>query len=113
MNKDKFIWEVLGHHWHDYEWVPYGNAFPWQCSCGHHTYSPNDWTDNPDFTTDAGKVLLFREMMGREDWAEFLSIIGTKIRITEPCTLVDIDFITDTTGKFKDAVFDYLKEKAK
>ena len=64
--KNRLVWKWLGHCWHMVD------PALLRCKCG--VKGPSA---NPDFTTDSGAVLLLRELMKREDWQDFLSIIGS------------------------------------
>lgn len=57
MSRDKEICKELGICWHEWDIDIY---HPTGCSCGK-SYFP-DCPENPDFTEDAGKVQLLREI---------------------------------------------------
>ena len=75
--------------------------------------------DNPDYAADPCEVL--KVMIAREDWPEFQKNIGdverTIIEGDGRKTLVNptirIDYITDETGKLRDAAIKFLEEEAK
>ncbi len=58
---------------------------------------------NLDFTTDAGKVQLLREIMNRDTWQLF------RYDILLRDDRVIIGYITDTTGKLLDAVLEFSR----
>jgi hypothetical protein len=89
-SKNRELAELLGLTWHE---VTDQTMLHDLCSC-------RDWDCkeiNPDFTTDAGKVGLLRLMEKREDWPK----------------VIRIDYITNTTGKLRDAAIEFLKEGRK
>jgi hypothetical protein len=64
-----------------------------------------------DFTTDSGKIELLRLMMKRKDWPEFLDKVGWCSR-WEKHSYLYIDYLTDTTGKLRDAALEWLRKEA-
>ena len=87
IRKDKFICEKLGICWH--EWVEYKCRF-----CGEF-----DCVENPDFTSEAGRVQLLKLIDNIHEWNLHLRSIWPHIVI---------GWIKDDTGKFRDAVFEWL-----
>lgn len=72
------------------------------CECG-----SKGQINVPDFTSDTGKVQLLRLMMEREDWDAFqirINVVG-KTKYGH----IWIDYITDTTGKLRDACLEWLR----
>jgi len=125
MNKDRDIVLELGGCWHE-------RISSRLCSCG---FVPTGFEiieshisyNNPDFTSDVGKVQLLREMEKREDWSEFLHSIledhtndgndATGIYFNVPDSwimlhLFSINLILDTTGKLQDAAWEWLRKEA-
>ena len=128
---------LLGICWHNMEYVPAieGNTREWwKCSCGKCFAKVGEAlqhiSDNPkpDFTSDAGKVQLLREMMKREDFDIFIKTVGsikccvsaTYTRadappITEVCVwgmpVVRVDLILDTTGQLAKAAIEHLEKE--
>jgi len=97
MDKNKELAELLGLCWHE-------------CN-----YTVCDYcTENPDFTSDAGKVQLLRLMMERDDFEDFFDHIKgsfyNQIHLRKE-NMIPLDYITDTTGKLRDACLEWLKEK--
>ncbi len=116
-DKNRQIAEKLGMCWHkvvdqqpyEIDGVSVGSLFI--CSCGMKLYGEvvafHERMSNPDFTSDPGKVLLLREMMKREDWDKFITsdyvgLTGSKGRA------IYAKLITNTTGKLRDAVWEFL-----
>ena len=68
-----------------------------------------------DFTTDAGKIMLLREMQKRKGWYEFCRLVGVpehKYRNGEISTyLVEARYILDTTGQLRDKCIDFLNRR--
>jgi len=108
MNRDKDIAKALGLCWHEITGYV-GNDIP-SCSCGENLYG-NTVHKNPDFTSDAGKVQLLREMMKREDFYEFMvkSSIGIGYK---SYNWIGINYILDTAGKLRDAAWEWLYGKS-
>ena len=82
MDKNKDIVLALGGCWH--ELIPYDKD-GYKCSCGFETYYGGLYGDhergnpNPDFTSDAGKVQLLREMAEQPElYYDFLGKLTSK-----------------------------------
>jgi hypothetical protein len=84
---------------------------------GHHT--PDGTfvhTSYRDYSSDDGKVQLLRLMMERKDWTSFNVFLGCRVHDSGSVddNFVDVSYITDTSGKLRDACLEWLrKEKAK
>ena len=117
MKYNKDIVLALGGCWH--ELIPYDKD-GYKCSCGFETYYGGLYGDherenpNPDFTSDAGKVQLLRELSKREDWHEFICyMIPVKNYDSYILSAIDIvKYILDTTGKLRDQAIKWLREEA-
>jgi len=100
--KNGEICKLLGLPWHEVKEVHDMGMFGYSiCICG----KKDCYEHNPDFSTDAGRVQLLREMMKRDDWEDFLESVGgvnrgfnfaektadqiTILYITEPDLLID------------------------
>jgi len=104
--RDKAIWEGLGHKWRECQEC---EEHPDDGMCS--LMLINSCRFNPDFTSDAGKVGLLREMMKRRDCIEFVYQINNyeAYRDDEPIyDKISIDLITGSSGKLADAVYDWL-----
>ena len=120
MNKDREIVEALGGKWHSHisqKFMDEDNYFG--CSCGNFFPSfvaikQHIGRKNPDFTSDAGKVQLLRELSKREDWHEFICyMIPVKNYDSYILSAIDIvKYILDTTGKLRDQAIKWLREEA-
>jgi hypothetical protein len=102
--RDKAIWEGLGHKWRECQEC---EEHPDDGMCS--LMLINSCRFNPDFSSDAGKVLLLREMMKLEDWQEFVNHLikdGEAYGIGDALLMALL--ITDSSGKFADAVYDWL-----
>ena len=111
MDRNRELCELLGICWHERVC-----DLTMKCTCGDfHSLSAGPFPDNPDFTTDAGKVMLLREMRKREDWFEFLNEHGDRYRIYDGDQIkedmIPVDDILDTTGQLLDKAITFLKEK--
>ena len=80
MNRDRDIVEALGGKWND-------------------TYRCDEDNNNPDFCSDAGKLLLLREMRKRTDIERFYQSCA---KVFTPYLVDDVDM---TIGKFLDIYF--------
>jgi hypothetical protein len=93
MDKNKQLCELLGIQWYDL--------------AGPGVY------DNPDFTTDAGKVELLRLIRKQKDWYYFVKQmdIGLVRRnpIGERFTLLNTEYILDTTGLLLKAAVEWME----
>jgi len=87
MDKNKQLCELLGIQWYDL--------------AGPGVY------DNPDFTTDAGKVRLLRILRNGDDWHKFAKFCG--FDEIQANSLFRIDYILDTTGLLRDKTITFLK----
>ena len=87
MDKNKQLCELLGIQWYDL--------------AGPGVY------DNPDFTTDAGKVRLLRILRNRDDWHDFAKFCG--VDEIQANSLFRIDYIFDTTGLLHDKCIEFLE----
>jgi hypothetical protein len=65
-----------------------------------------------DFTTRYGIVYLLEVMMGREDWSEFADlkcfVVGQSAG--EAKYYIPTDYITDKTGKLRDACLEWMRK---
>ena len=92
MDKNRELCELLWIPWHEHN-----------TDC---MYSPC-YKSNPDFTTDAGKVMLLRTLRDRGDWHDFAKSCGVdEIRAN---SMFRIDYILDTAGQLRDRAIDFLK----
>ncbi len=110
MNINKELAELLGIVWHDtvstYPLDPKDTKY---CETCQEYIGESRKHDNPDFTSDSGKIALLREMMKREDVDDFLrSITGG---ITSPERMIFAYYIIDNTGKLAIAARDFLKRR--
>jgi hypothetical protein len=100
MDKNRELCELLGICWHEPIATPDGESI--RCICGKiHWW--RGYPDHPDFTTDAGKVMLLREMRKQEDWKKFYNSLHWS-------TFAE-DYILDTTGLLRDKAIAFLKER--
>jgi hypothetical protein len=97
--RDKAIWEALGHCWHIRTLI---NG-PTHCKLCNQTN-----TFNPNLTSDAGKVLLLREVMKLDDFYLFRRYIVDRCLGGDDETDYFLTYITDTTGKLMNEVFDWM-----
>jgi hypothetical protein len=94
---NKRLCEKLGICWHEQV-----DGQTLQCKhCGNPMLFP--WQQHPDFTTDAGKVMLLREMLKRKDWPEFYRSLKWSVFVE--------DYILDTTGQLRDKCIDFLNRR--
>jgi len=112
MNKDKDIVEAFGGCWHESTFQTMNRKTPggkrWQDKAFICDKCGKRHAVNPDFTTDAGKVQLLKEMRKRVDWHLFVHEIGKCNSGHFYSDYVEIDYITDTAGKFRDATWKWL-----
>ena len=107
MDKNRELAELLGLCWHEWD-NPVLHGQMYQCVlCGIVADIP--W--HPDYTSDAGKVQLLREMEKREDWLSFLNKVGLGGSYRRRFSIY-IEYILDTTGKLRYAVIEWLKKEA-
>jgi len=114
MNLNRKIHEALGLKWgHDYHVLEaYDDSVVYTAQC----LKCRDTRDSdliveeaacpadPDYTSDAGKVQLLREMGKRKDWEDFdRSITGHNSALA-------YILILDTTGKLAQLALDWLGE---
>ena len=125
MNEDlnKELCELLGIVWHEMK-IKIGDRVYNQCLCGFFADSSNDAKkhvkeNNPDFTTDSGKVQLLREIRKR-DWVGLIEKIGMRYhpaysqsRARETIYYIEAAFILDDTDKLAAVVRDFLKGQKK
>ena len=114
MDKNRELHELLGLCWHA-EAAEWEDARP-TCLCGmtflHEQYLENHIINaNPDYTTDAGKVQLLREMVKRDDFTRFLGSIRIDLNYDD-VPYIEILYIIDTTGKLRDMAIEWLKKVA-
>jgi len=108
MEKNRELAELLGLCWHE-------RITSRLCNCG---FIPTGFEiienhisyNNPDYTSDAGKVQLLREMEKREDWLNFLNKVGLGGGYRRRLSIY-IEYILDTSGKLRDAAIEFLKNK--
>ena len=106
MDKNKRICQILGIEWHE-ELDPDG-----YCSCGQYHTVTNPVPVNPNFTTDAGKVQLLREIRKLPNHKEFLYFLTRKsTMVIEEINNILRDYIEDTTGKLLDAFLEWDRRK--
>ena len=107
MNKDRDIVKALNGHWHE-------RISSRLCSCG---FVPTGFEiieshisyNNPDFTSDVGKVQLLREMKERDDWSRFLSHIYCSSYRTNECSIEWACWLVlATTGNLRDFAWEWL-----
>lgn len=113
--KDRYIVEKLGGCWH--KPVKFINkkrpCHGWLCACGeeYSVFCNNHLHDNPDFTSEAGRVKLLKLVEKREGFGRFIAQINC-LSFDEDGDLIDncipIDLMTDDTGKFRDVVYKWL-----
>jgi hypothetical protein len=103
--RDKAIWEALGHCTHPRK--DFGMDEEYHLICGLCKEKIYDCRFDvwPDFSSDAGKVMLLREVKKLDNYPDFLHLlnydyswIGSFIH----------GLITDETGKLRNAVYDWL-----
>jgi hypothetical protein len=105
MNKRVWLWLDDKHCWHEPTLFDERHIY-WKCANCNKEHIHKEWFDNPDFTTDAGAVLLLREMMKREDWPEIYKDIGCQ---RERPYGIPPEFLT-TPGKLLQAVSEWIEE---
>ena len=109
MNKE--LHELLGHCWHETEWVPGQGLRCKKCkiwavhSPDPHYEIQDRLSPGPDYAADPRLVL--REMEKREDWKNFTTYLMNRIDFTYP---LFENYILDTTGKLRDLAIEWLKE---
>ena len=104
VNKDRDIVEALGGCWHEFNIGIAQYQYCIRCKI-----SIYDFIAAPDFTSDAGKVQLLREMKEREDWSKFLSHIYCSSYRANECSIEwACCLILDTTGKLRDFAWEWL-----
>ena len=97
MDKNKQLCELLGIPWHEYKW----DQVPIKL--------------NPDFTSDAGKVMLLREMQKRlsteeeRDGSFWEFIYHISQSPISPERVVMAEILLDTTGKLRDKCIEFLE----
>ena len=118
MDKNQELCRLLGLPWHEhvsqkfmddlnYSTCSCGNSFPSIVSLYNHLKHKN-----PDYTSDAGKVQLLREMRKRKDWVMFIGKICSTYRIGREYVLYILDdYILNTTGKLGDVVIEWLRRR--
>jgi hypothetical protein len=116
MDINRELAERLGVHWHKDN----GEGFCGEvCDCGLHlydiecrSYTPVE-SQNPDFTSDPGKIELLRLMMKREDWPQFHLSLFRETAHGRMNDFIPIRFITDTTGLLAQAAVEFLRRESK
>ena len=112
MNKDRDIVKALSGYWHE-------RISSRLCSCG---FVPTGFEiieshisyNNPDFTSDTGKVQLLREMIkkrGGKGWINYIDEIG-QMEYDKETDTIRVSLILDTTGKLRDAAWEWLRKEA-
>jgi hypothetical protein len=85
-------------------WHEWAGGTPWYCSkCALVNQRPN-----PEYASPAGRVLLLQEMMKRKDFNfdfGFQQVIGGP-----EYDKIDINYITDDTGKLLKAVWEWMRK---
>jgi len=103
--ENRELHELLGLHWHE-------RITSRLCNCG---FIPTGFEiieshisyNNPDYTSDAGKVQLLREMILKcKDWDGFVDRIGARIGGQ---AYFHHAFILDTNGLCRDQAIVWLK----
>lgn len=106
--KNQFICEQSGGCWHELH--NYADEDGIACSkCGKAFSIIEAYMANPDFESEAGRVQLLKLIREHKDFGDFLAFYktGAPIGLYLPSIIVSYirtDFITDDTGKFRDAV---------
>jgi len=107
MTREVFEWlhpEGCWHKWKDLQTM--------ECMyCGHELL----FTRNPEYVSLAGRVLLLKEMMEREDCERFLSLVTNELGGNPSQFLrvfIEI-YIAGDTGKLLDAVYEWAVKEEK
>jgi hypothetical protein len=79
------------------------------CKCCNVLYHRDNPTlgENPNFTTDAGKVQLLRLMEGKDGWISYIISKGLAWNF-RGTVFINQHYITDTTGKLAKAALEWL-----
>uniref|UniRef100_A0A6M3JX38 Uncharacterized protein n=1 Tax=viral metagenome TaxID=1070528 RepID=A0A6M3JX38_9ZZZZ len=120
MDKNRVFHELIGRtDWHkivkqqpyELDGVAVGSLFI--CSCGLELHgaavSMHLVLSNPDYAADPRLVL--REMMKREDWENFMAGLFGCFVFSTGAAMNLATYMTDTTGRFRDAAIAFMKEK--
>ena len=70
--------------------------------------------DNPDYTSDPGKIQLLREMQKREDFPLFMArlmYMGDNIEAIDWDNNIDVDLILDITGKLAKEAIEFMRKE--
>ena len=104
MDKNRELCELLGICWH--EQVDYNTL---QCKhCGTAMLFP--WQHNPDFTTDAGKVMRAVEDKDVELLKEFVGWLTRKLHEETGNSCIALcELFKDTTGLLRDKAIEWLR----
>ena len=109
MNRDKKICEALGICWHKWDRPVLHNQM-YTCElCG----IVSDYHWHPDFTSDAGKVRLLREMQKRlpvHKWIDFVEYLTGRESVIGSFLIINYLSGSDP-GKLRDAAWEWLFEK--
>jgi hypothetical protein len=106
---NKELCELLGICWHERK-IP--SCYNKCQKCGYIAKDINTM-DNPDFTSDSGKIALLREMMKRKDSYGFFLYNGEVKTSWDGRDLynISVDYLLDDTGKLAIAARDFLRGK--
>ena len=117
MDKNQELCRLLGLPWHEhvsqkfmddlnYSTCSCGNSFPSIASLYKHLKRMN-----PDYTSDAGRVRLLREMRKREDWSRFKHDALCMPGYDSGHDDIPIYLILNTIGKLRDVVIEWLRRR--
>lgn len=119
-DKNKRMARLFGIEWHEIlsQIVPGGVVYI--CTCHKSVSMMRDEVENhckkenPDFTSDPGKVRLLREMEKHPQGKLFFATLlydGDYIEPNDDDGCITRDYITDTTGKLMDACLEFMEER--
>lgn len=110
--RDKAIWEGLGECWHvlddDLASSNFGSCL--KCKAELLEYALLG-EENPDFSSDSGKVMLLREMEKLPNGKLFFAKLiysSLNVEAIDDDGYIPRELITDETGKLADAVYEWL-----
>jgi hypothetical protein len=111
--------ELLGLHWHERSDPQDGRLIVW-CTCGWKSGYKYDQfeelekhckEENPDFTSDSGKIELLRLLEKQGNLALFmvrLIYVGDTAEAIDWDNNIPYDYLTDTTGRLAQAAVEWL-----
>ena len=112
MDKNRELHELLGHCWHEPEWIRGEGGRCKKCKIKPLVY---ELPANPDYAADPRLVL--EEMMKREDWPAFCNTVGhswaTPKNGAAAHDYVYLFYILDTTGRLRNVAIKWLQEDGK